>query len=102
MARNTALGFPVVTLEISGLESRILPIRASHNCTMHDSETGLTSPASWIAGYCMTVTQPSERADLVADPTYLNTADISNHKTFDLDRLRERRHGLASDLQRCN
>jgi len=36
----------------------------------------------------MPVTQFSERADLMADPTYHNTVDIGNRKAFGLNQLR--------------
>ena len=36
----------------------------------------------------MTVTQFSERADLIADTTYYYTVDIGNYKVFGLNQLR--------------
>jgi len=52
----------------------------------------------------MTVTKPSERTDLIADPTYHDTADVSNHKTLDLDQLRgvATVQGSRSNFRRCN
>jgi len=64
----------------------------------------LTSHSCRIARYYMTVTKPSERADLIADPTHHGTADVSNHKTLDLDQLRgvATVQGSRSNFRRCN
>ena len=52
----------------------------------------------------MTVTQFSERAGLIADQTYHNTGDVSNHKTPDPDQPRSVAtvQPLTSNLLRCN
>ena len=75
---------------------RTLPLRTFPPC--------LTSHSCRIAGYCMTVTKPSERADLIADLAHHDTADVSTHKTLDPDRPGSVAtvQGPRSDLRHCN
>jgi len=89
--RGTRLGVPIITLEISGL-------RVMHHAIMTRLRSKDSAAQNFLAlshlicqsgrYYYMTITQSPERAGLIADQTYHNTGDVSNHKTFNPDQLR--------------